>query len=71
MTIFQGISQEYETFVQCLPVNKNSSDLDLDETVNALILEEKKRNEKINVNNHEGNNEQVFYSKVKGKKRNE
>ena len=41
MTIFQWISLEYETFVQCLTVNKSSSDLDLDETINALILEEK------------------------------
>ena len=42
MTIFQGISQEYEKFVQCFTVNKSSSYLDLDETINALILEEKR-----------------------------
>ena len=64
-----NISQVYETFVQCLSVNKCSSDLCLDETINDLILEEKRRNEIINVNNHQGNNDQVFYSKVKGNKR--
>ena len=58
MIIFKGISQEYVTFVQCLTVNKSSSDLDLDEIVNALILEEKRINEKIN----ENNNDQVYKS---------
>ena len=71
MTIFHGISQDYEIFVQCLTVNKSSSDLDLDETINALILEEKRRNEKINLNNHDGNKDQVSYRKVRGNKRNE
>ena len=29
MTIFQGISQEYEKFVQCLTVNKSSKNVGL------------------------------------------
>ena len=47
MTIFQGMLQEYKAFVQCLTVNKSSSDLDLDETIQKKltdVLNEFKKN---------------------------
>ena len=50
MTIMQGISSSYEIYLQLLTVNKKPEDLELEEIKNALLLEEKRRNEMKNGN---------------------
>ena len=45
LTILQGILPSYENCVQCLTVNKSLQDIDLDNTVAALVSEEKRRSE--------------------------
>ena len=45
MTIIQGIQSSFENLVLCLTVNKKVDNLDLNEIVDALVSEEKRRSE--------------------------
>ncbi|CAF1077662.1 unnamed protein product, partial [Brachionus calyciflorus] len=71
MTIMQGLISEYDNFVQCLTVNtdiNDPNDLDLDEIINALIIEEKRRYEK-NELSKSNNGDRAFHSKGKNFKK--
>ncbi len=61
MTIIQGIKPEFETFVQCLTVNKTTTELNLENTITSLIREEKRRNESTNQSDFK--EDQMFFSK--------
>ena len=64
LTIIQGIQSSFENFVQCLTVNKKVNDLDLDEIVDALVSEEKRRSE-LKDPNQDKYNDHAFYAKNK------
>jgi hypothetical protein len=61
MTIIQGVKKEYEFFIQCLTVNQKMEDLDLETITDALVQEENRRNESLNL--QEDKEEQIFYNK--------
>lgn len=57
----QGIKPEYETFIQCLTINKKPDELKLDSIIDTLFKEEIRKNE--SKNNQESKDELVFYNK--------
>ena len=64
LTILQGLHPAYENFVQCLTVNKDlTDDLDLEDIIQTLMIEEKRRKSKKEEKQVE--NEHVFHSKYK------
>ena len=67
MTIMQGLVSAYDNFVQCLTINVDINDpdnIDLDEIINSLIIEEKRREEK-NLDKNDNQNDKAFHLKSK------
>ncbi|CAF0879208.1 unnamed protein product [Brachionus calyciflorus] len=65
MTIMQGLVFAYDNFVQCLTINvdiNDPGDIDLDEIINSLIIEEKRREEK-NLDKNDNQDDKAFHLK--------
>ena len=62
MTSIQGISSNYENYVQCLIAGKKSDDLDFDDKIDNLLSEEKRRNDKNDKGDEDNETDQMFFN---------